>query len=252
MQKILRLIIVSGLMVLIGAAGSAAGTYVSLAGKFYLTFPDNWEQIDYNTADLYLYASNARPEMYRYDAVFAPKTSGPFHEGNYLFLTVDTVGQLNQQQIDSVLSELSESFKGDISYMETGGFLADLKSNTPSYDRANQVVTVLNEIYQGQEAYKKNLVMWKFYDRGIATFYFYSTDSLFEQSKAVFSDIAASFSTEDIKSKIPREQLRVADIKTDEEGNILTERSWTVLYLSIAVFVLIILIVAVTKLRKSK
>lgn len=250
MFRITKLTALGLLALLLSFSGAGAKTYVSLSGQFYFNYPDEWEQIDYNTVDLFLSSTGVSQDMYNYDAVFAPSSSGPFFAGDYLILTVTRTGELSQQQIDSILNELGDTFKGGINFMETNNFLADLKSDAPSYDRDNQVVTVYNEILQGQEAFKRNLIMWKFYNQGMATFYFYSTDSLFEQSKQTFTDIVASFSTDDIESALPREDLKVADLETDEEGNLKVSKSRTVLYLAIAVFVLIVAGVAVAILRK--
>ena len=250
MLRIIKTAALVVLVLLLSSAGAGAETYVSLNGQFYFQYPDQWEQIDFNTVDLFLSSSGASEDMFNYDAVFAPSSSSPFFVGDYLILTVDKAGELSQTQIDSVLNELGNTFRGGINFMETNNFMADLKSDVPSYDRDNKVVTVYNEILQGQEAYKRNLIMWKFYNQGIATFYFYSTDSLFEQSKQTFTDIVSSFSTEDIESALPRQDLKVADLETDEEGNLKESRSRTVLYLAIAVFVLIVAGVAVAIIRK--
>ncbi len=235
------------LMMLVSVAG--AKTYVSLNGEFYITYPDEWDQVDYNTVDMFLARSNADQTMFDYDAVFAPSTSMPFFIADYLILTVEKVGELTDKEIDSVLEEYSQTFQNGITYVPTDNFLADLRSDAPGYDRDNKVVTVLSDILQGQEAVKKNLIMTKFYEHGVATFYFYSTDSLFETSKETFEAIVSSFSTENIQDVIPREEVKVADIETDEEGNVKTKRSRTLLYLSIAVFILLVIVAVFVKVR---
>jgi hypothetical protein len=214
-----------------------ARTYVSLNGKFYIEYPDDWEQIDYLTVDIFLANRSAEKEMFEYDAVLAPSASSPFFEGDYLIVTLELTGELSQKQIDSIFRDMSD--QSGIVHVESDDFLKDLKADIPSYNKASKTIALLNDIYQGQEVHKKNLVMMKFYQEGIATFYFYSNDSVFETSKNIFKDIVASFSTENIEAALPKEDLKVADLKTDEAGNLNTDKSNTILYLSIAVFVLL-------------
>ena len=249
MLKNIKIFVLPFLALILLVTGVQAKTYVSLSGEFYINHPDDWEQIDFNTVDLFLARSGVEESMYNYDAVFAPSASTPFFSGNYLILTVEKVGELTDRGIDSVLDGFSETFKTGITYVPVDNFVADLKSNAPGYDRDNKVLTVLNDIYQGQEAVKKNLVMLKFYDQGIATFYFYSPDSLFEGGKQVFEDIVASFGTEDLESMIPREEVKVADIETDAEGNLKTEKPLWWLYVIIGILALVAIVVYI-KIRK--
>jgi len=228
-----------------------ANTYVSLKGQFYVNYPDDWEQIDFNTVDLFLTRSGADEEMYNYDAVLAPSASSPFFATDYLIITVEKTGELTQKQIDSVLADYASSFRKGIAFKETDDFLADLKSNAPTYDADKKVMTVLNDIYQGQDIIKRNLILVKFYEHGLASFYFYSPDSLFESSRKVFEDVFASFSTENLEAVMPREEVKVADIETDAEGRIKEGSGNTVLYLALAVVVCLVLVGVFIRLRKK-
>jgi len=51
----------------------------------------------------------------------------------------------------------------------------------------------------------------KFYDKGVANFYFYSPDSLYEQSQLVFEAIANSFSAENVEAAIPIEEGKIGN-----------------------------------------
>ena len=243
MLKSARIFVLPVLALIVMATGVQAKTYVSLNGEFYIEHPDQWEQIDYATVDLFLARSRVEESMYNYDAVFAPTTSTPFFTGTYLILTVEKLEELNDKIVDSVLGGFKETFKTGVTFVPVDNFVADLKSDAPNYDRGSKVPTVLNDIYQGQEAVKKNLVMLKFYDHGIATFYFYSPDSLFENSKEVFEDIVASFGTEDWESRLPREEVKVADIDTDASGGVGSEGSLWWLWVIIGLVVLGIVVV---------
>ncbi|MFQ5453641.1 MAG: hypothetical protein ACE5D6_05590 [Candidatus Zixiibacteriota bacterium] len=228
-------------------------THVSLNGNFYIIYPDSWEQVEYNTVNQYLIRSNAGRTMFDYDVVLAPSYSEPFFTNEYLILHVEKIKDFSSQQIDSVLKSLSQTFGEGIKYFPVADFMADLKSDAPNYDRNNKVVTILNEIVQNQQVVKKNLIMMKFYDDGIASFYFYSPDSLFEQSKKIFQNIVNSFSTENVEQMLPKENLKVADLKkSSDTGDDFSfgDSSRKTFILSIAVLVLFTVIIILRRKRK--
>lgn len=229
----------------------SARNYVSLNGGFFVTYPDDWEQLDYVTVDAFLARRGVEAEMFEYDAVLAPSASSPFFAGDYVIITVDTVGELTEHQIDSVLSQMRDDFGAGITFQETDEFMVDITPDKPCYDKTTKTFAVLNEIQHGEDVTKQNLVMMKFYEKGIVSFFFYSPDSLFKTSTQTFQDIVTSFNTENIEAALPSEELKVADIKTDESGNLEPESSRTTLYLSIAVFILLgIVIIYLVRAKK--
>lgn len=221
-KPILNLLAVFTLIILTGflsALTVSAENYVSYEGKFYITIPDDWTQVDYRTVDAFLTRNQASTETFQYEAVFAPKTSLPFFANDYLILNVDPVGEMSQESIDSVLTELKKIFGKSIKYDPVSNLMADLKSSTPVYDEKTKTVSILNRIVEKGQPVKKNLLVMKFYDQGIASFYFYSPDSLYEQSRQVLLDILNSFSTENYKDAAPKENLKIADVdKRDYEA----------------------------------
>ncbi|NOY89452.1 MAG: hypothetical protein GXO93_08740 [FCB group bacterium] len=239
---------------LVLATSGLCKNYVSFDGGFYITYPDNWYQVDYNTVDAFLARANAGKEMFNYDAVFAPDSSKPFFANSYFFISLEKVGELSQHQIDSVLKKLSGVFGKGIKYFPVGDFMSDIKSNAPNYDKKTKVVTILNNIVQGQKTVKKNLIMMKFYNKGIASFYFYFPDSLFAKDKQIFEDVITSFSTKDIDKVIPHEQAKVANlkgkIKTTESENSYSEKSRTILLITAFVVISLIMIAIFRRKRK--
>jgi len=223
--------------------------YVSLGGSFSIAYPDDWAQVDYRLVDTYLLQNKAGKPIFDYEAVFAMKDAPQFYSSDYLILTIDTVGELNEGQIDSVLNELSRSFGKKVKYFPVSDFVADLKSNTPSYDPETKTVTILNEIMNENQPLKKNLLMLKFYERGIATFYFYSPDSLFEASKSLFEQIAASFSTKNINALLPKEQLKLADLKDVVQKENSDKKSKN-FYLYFGVALVLIILVVIRRLKR--
>ncbi len=247
-----RAIVLTMMMALFALGSARAGkNYVSWAGNFYITIPEGWEQIDYQTVDAFLLSSKASEDVLSYDAVFAPSTSAPFFIGDYLILTVDTVGEMSQIQIDSVLKIMETTFGKDVKYYPVADFLADMKSNEPSYDTDQKLATVINDIVHRDQITKKLMLVTKFYDRGVANFYFYSPDSLFEQSKDTFRQIVQSFSTENIEAAAGKARVKVANVHT-KENNDTEDDDDSVLSPNMLPFLGLLIVIIVLIARKKK
>jgi len=238
------------LLIIIVAASSAAETqtYVSLKGGFYITYPDDWAQVDYWLVDAYLLRNKMDTAVLDYEAAFAFKDAPHFFSGDYLILTVDTVGELKDWQIDSVLIELVRSFGRKVRHSPTADYLANLEPNLPNYDTLTKTVTILNEVTE-QQVLKKSLLMMKFYERGVATFYFYSPDSLFETSKYLFEQIVASLSTENVEDVLPKEQLKVADLEDPEGVHEDENKKSKKIYLYIGAALVLLIVVLIRRLK---
>ena len=231
-------IVVTLCLLLIFSAVSAKN-YVSLSGRFYVDIPEEWEKVDFKVVDEYLQRNNVGLEGFYYDAVFANKSNKPFYNGNYLTITYEIRNELNDKQIDSVLNEMSRIFGNNVKYFPVSDYLVDLNSNTPVYDKDQKVAYVINDITQKSESYKKNLLFYKFYHRGIAKFYFYSPDSLFNESKSIFEKIVSSFSSENIEEALPKEDVKIADIETAKEDND-SNSSWIPIMSALIIIIIVI------------
>ena len=251
MLKMMRLIALAALACMLIAAEGVAKTYVSLNGNFYINYPEEWEQIDFVTVDAFLQRGSADESLYNYDAVLAPSSSSPFFATEYLIVTLEMVGQLSDSQVDSVLREFQGDYSRSIVSQPFDTMLTRITTSRPSFDSVLMTLSILSDIYQSQNELKKNLTVMKFYDKGIATFYFYSPDTMFDSSKKTFSDIVHSFGTENVKAALPKEAVKVADIKTDEQGNLRESGSKMTLYLSIGVLALLIIFIVVRMKQKS-
>lgn len=223
----------------------SADTYVSFKGKFYIQYPEDWLQVPYLTADMFLSRTGSDPTALNYEAVFAPKSSSPFFATDYLILTVDTLEWLYDYQIDSVVDEMTKTFGKDMEYFPSWDQPTDLKSNTPVYDKNNKILTVMSDVVAGDRIVKKNLMVKKFHDKGVANFYFYSPDSTFEQSKKDFQEIVNSFSTENVSQAVPREEGKISG---DAKSNEISFRQMLI-PIGAALLVLIILLI---RLKKAK
>ncbi len=195
------------------ATGSSAlcGTYVSPKGKFHITYPDGWKQIDYTTVDAFLQMHQAGESVLDYDAAFADSSTIPFFDGVYGILTVDSVGELTDKQIDSVLHALSQIFGKNVRYFPVSDLNAQQKTDEPAYDAASKIVTVISDVVEENMLIKKHAYIMKFYKHGIANFFFYAPDSLFSVTLPTFEQIAQSLSTDNVETAAPKQELKVAE-----------------------------------------
>ena len=227
------------------SSNATAETYVSFKGKFYIQYPEDWLQVPYLTADMFFSRKGSDPSALNYEAVFAPKSSSPFFATDYFILALDTLEWLYDYQIDSVVDEMTKTFGKDMEYFPSWDQPTDLKSNTPVYDKKNKILTVISDVVTGDRIVKKNLMVKKFHDKGIANFYFYGPDSTFEKSKTVFQGIVNSFSTENINQAVPKEAGKVSD--PADKGKL--DFRQMIIPAGAALLILIILLI---RLRKAK
>jgi hypothetical protein len=205
------------LLVILASPTILADNYVSWKGGFYITYPDHWKQIDYQTVDVFLYVNKADQDALDYEAVFADSSSRPFFEGSYVILTLDTVAEMSQLYIDSTLRDLEQTFNRSFTYTPVADFLANPETNILNYDDEKRLVTILNDIVRDGQVIKKNLMMMQFYEKGMASFYLYSPDSLYEQARGLLHDMVTSFSTENIEAAAESPIVRVADAAPKQE-----------------------------------
>lgn len=228
---------------LLPAAAVAAETFVSYNGQFHITYPETWEQVDYQTADYYIRQATG---SLNYEAVFAAKESPAVFEGAYVILTLDTSGALEQPQIDSAIGVIRETFGRTLSEMPLASFATGLTEKVVGYDRDLQVVAVLNDVTEEGSVARKNILVQKFYDRGLANFYFYTPDSLLTGSLDVLTEMLASFSVEmDQKDAAP---VKVADLESRKSSD--STRN-IIMWAGLIVILLCIIMVRVRQRRKK-
>ena len=231
-----RLFVLALLFLLLLGTAAQAAPYVSLRGEFSIDLPDDWAQVDYLTVDYFLRAIGADSAAYNYEAVFATNKPGQFHDNEYVILTLEPVGTLSRRAQDSVV--------------------ADLGVASPKWNRETGLVTVASD---DPTSPKSSLFALKFYDKGIAQFFFFTPDSTFARYRPAMDQILASFSTENIETKLPREEVKLADPKKVEDaarsgaGDGASDRS--LFPFGIAgggIVVIIILLTVVRKRRRSR
>lgn len=240
------------LAVLLTLTGPAfADTYVSLTGDFYFDYPADWMQVDNRIVDTHLRANQAGAATLDFEAAFSPITSAPFFVGPYFILTVDTShGPFSQTQVESAVADMGRKFGSDIRYFPVADFLSDMRSDAPSYDAQTRTVSVIVDIVERGQVVKKNLLVQRFHDRGLATFYFYAPDSVFEAVRPVFNQVLASFHSGNAEQALPKEALKVADIPTDGPSESPSRRRPVVFWGS-TVVILIIAFAVIRRRRKS-
>ena len=248
-----RLVLCAMLITLTAGLPTVAKEYVSFNGKFHIAIPDHWHRADYRTVDFHLQQSMGHHESpdfewLSYEALFTPVEGGRFADDVYLLLTIDTIGELSASQVDSILDDLSETFGEGLKYAPMNDYLTSMKSNAPVYDAENKTVAVLTNISEQDVLVKKNLMVMKFYENGIANFYFYAPDTLYEKSKPVFASIVSSFSTENLEAALPKEELKVADLESRRKSR----QRYVIPVLAFVVVMIVVIIAVRRKSRRSK
>ncbi|MEE9443417.1 MAG: hypothetical protein V3V99_12200 [candidate division Zixibacteria bacterium] len=207
----IRVIIFLLLIVLILAAGVYAGNYVNWNGGFWLNFPDDWEKVDYRIVDRIFLPTDSTSGTYNYEAVFAPKTS-PYLDDAYVVIAFDSIGTLSKQEADSLLKDISNTYKQDIYKSRVVDQMSDLIPGQPRLDLNDKSITVISEMAYRPEAMKKLMMHMKLNDIGMVTLYCYSPDSTFESDKAIFDSVIASLSFENLKEAAAQEELKFTDV----------------------------------------
>ncbi|MEA2030167.1 MAG: hypothetical protein U9N55_01035 [candidate division Zixibacteria bacterium] len=241
--------IVCVVVALLGLESAAKTTkYISFEGSFSFDYPNDWQQVDHRIVDAFLIKSKADKSALDYEAVFTLKDSVPFWTQPYFILSVETDKSYSDTEIDSVLQYMSKKFGEGIKYFPVTDFLTDIKSNSPVYDKEKRIITVASDIMEKGELIKKQLLVMKFFEKGLANFYFYAPDSLFDSSSAVFNNVLESFSYGNIDSILPSESLDVANIDdTDDDSGESSNMP-----IAVIIGIVIILIVIVVQRRKKQ
>lgn len=222
----------------------SAEEYVSFNGKFRITIPDEWARADYQTVDYWLSQSGSEGADFNYEAVFTPRGEAGFAQNDYLILTVDTIGELEDKEIDSILGGMYDVFGDDLKYSQAGDLITSFESHDPIYNSETKTASVVSDLIQPDNSTRKSLLVMKFYDRGIANFYFYSPDSTWKANQTKFAAIVESFASGEMESSLPAQEVKVADIKEelDQDGGI-----------PIAVWAgIVVVIIAITASRLKK
>lgn len=237
----------------LGIAGPAAGeAYVSWIGEFYVEFPDHWRQVDVSMVDAFLLQTSGSRDVLDYEAVYSDTSAAHFFSGEYCVISVDTIGHLTDAQIDSARWELEDSFDSGLKHASRAGRRSDIEAHKPAYNRDGKLITVVSDVLQDGRLVQHSLFVMKFYERGVAHFYFYAPAEEFADARPMFEQVVASFSTEDIEKVVPQQALKVADLeeRSKNTGGQAGEGSvsrW-IPYLA----VLVVLLVIVTRLRRRR
>ena len=230
----------------LAAANLSAGTYVSFKGGFYFEYPENWIQVDFNTADLFLSRSVTDLSSMEYEAIFALAESSPFFAGEYLILKLDTLEWLYEYKEDSIIEAVEADIGQKLLNTSVWDQLADTNSFISVYDKENKIIFIQSDITQGVQILKRSIFIKKMYDKGVAEFYFFAPHETFESSKEIFKNIVSSFSTENVEQALPTEKLKVADL--DDDANI----SSTIMITAAAALLIIIAIIVRLKMAARR
>lgn len=252
MRKILFFVI---LMVLtLGVVSAQAGQFVSLNGKFEIMYPDNWRQLDYREVDSTLFGG----KPYEYEGAFAPKSSIIFLLGDYLVITVDTVGRYSQHQADSMLSSWGTTLGAAVKkYGPADDFKPVWNPVEVSYWPKTNLASVYTDTKATEGQHVRNQLVIKFYDRGTVNFYFYGPDSTWSTFQPSIASVVNSFSTEDLQKVLSHDKVKVVDaeqLKSRSDGSTASpglSRSLRI-YGTIAILLILIFVIRVALRKKSQ
>ena len=233
------------LIVVLLAASVTAEIFESFNGQFHFAYPDSWLQIDYVTADVYLSRGNPDQEV-DFEAVFSEKKAFAVFQGQYLILTVDTVGPLTTEQRDSVINSMSNEFDRPVKEVASDAFMMATCRDSIVFDRAGGRVVVETEVPGDQSGPRVNLLAMKFYDRGIANFYFYSPAGDVAANLPVYREMVMSFSTEQLQPTAQSGAIKVADIESGRNKT----RNYSLFFGGPILIVILILIIQLRRKRK--
>jgi phosphotransferase system glucose/maltose/N-acetylglucosamine-specific IIC component len=222
-----------------------AEEFVSFNGGFHFSYPETWMQIDYMTAEYYLTQGDLKKEV-DFEAVFSVKETMVLFQGQYMILTVDTVGSLTSLQIDSVVTSTAAEFKRPVKEVSSEEFLVGSCRDSLLFDRANGLLAAETEVPGDKTGTRTNLLVMKFYERGIANFYFYAPSAEYPLGLPNYRQMVMSFSTENLEEALGRDSVKVAD--SDGKTNV-TGRYFIML---IGLFVIALAILVARRKRTSK
>src|SRR5574341_1927071 len=151
MLKTSNKILMTLILALVLETGVNAANYVSYRGGFYIQYPDDWVQVPYLTADMFLARTAPDPTTLNYEAIFAPKSSEPFFATDYLILTLDSVEWMFPYMVDSVVDEMNKSFMENLEYYRIEELPSDLRTGRPVFDQNKKMISVVNDILAGDK-----------------------------------------------------------------------------------------------------
>ncbi len=193
----------------------AATNYVNWKGGFWFAVPEGWEKVNYLLVDRLLSTVDSSRDIYKYEAVFAPKSSAVFMEGAYLVVTFDSTGKLSEKATDSILNEIARSYATDVYKAPVVSRMSDLIPGQPSIDRVRKTVSVLTEMAYRPEAKRKLWLHMRLNDAGLISLYFYCPDSTFAANRPLFEGVAQSLSFSDLRTAAGSEQAVFTDVGGD-------------------------------------
>ncbi len=203
-------------LILVLVVSGLAGDFTSFRGKFHIAYPEGWSQVDYQTANYYMKQTGSAAE---FEVILSAETEATVFEGIYMILTFEPTGELDQQQIDSVVEVVTNSFDRKLLNISPDAFITELHTNNIVYDSGNSRLAVTTKLVEDNNLVRMNMLAMQFFDQGIANFYFYSPDSLFEGHLEDFKSIVNSFATGAAVKK-SSEPVKVANLKDDDDSGV--------------------------------
>jgi len=206
MPKTFRLVLI--LVLMAWAATASAGVFVDWRAGFRITYPDNWQEVDFSEVYDFLDTQGLR---YDFDVVLARKIDKPFFTGAYAFVSYRGIGNLDNSGIDSVLLSISREYGKMYKTGSLRAVKAQFGGKVPVYDPELGAVATQSRI---STPYGEKILLdiRKFYKRGVAEFLCYAHADIYPDMQPVFLDFLSSFSTENLREFASRDSITVVDL----------------------------------------
>lgn len=247
--RLVRLGLVLVAVILSLTSVAPAKNFISFNGQFYLTYPDSWEQIDFRSVDYFLTQNNPNPALLAYEVVLAPISTRPFYEEPYLLLTFDKIGELIGATRDSALASIASGFSAQIDSVGRNELVGKIKPDAPLYVSEDRMLAVQTDIHEGRTITRRNLLVVRFSQVGLTSFYFYAPDSMWAAALPVFVQIAQSFTPGTQPPNMTPETLKVADLSKEDSTSPGIRRYWPI---PSGLIVILIVIMAARRRRRRQ
>lgn len=236
------LIVAAVTMMIALSAGATA--FKSFNGGFAIDLPEGWHQVDYRTADYHLKQAEADME---YEGLFSGGTGATVFGDRYLIITVDTLGVLTDEQVDSVLAAVGEEFNKTVQLYAGDAeeaYISEQHIDKVAFDTVNNVAAVVTTLWEANVK-RKNVLALKFYDKGVANFYFYSPDSSYGQGLSEFRGVLASFTTDVTTRATDTQPVKIADLDQDDGPSV------ALIIGAVAVIAIVVIVVVASRRRRQ-
>lgn len=211
-------ITLASLAILALTLNAQAENYVNWGKGYYVSIPEDWRQIERFNVDNFLRFHGNDPTASPYDAFFCPVDATPFYSKAYVFVNAELM-ENSIALADSIRLVMEAEFDQMVNELADSSAVTKMKSRKPVYDSKGKTITMVSDMRTGDQDQTMMLIV-KFYNQGIATFYCYTTSEMFDIYRPVFERIRDGFGDEDLDAAAEAEPVKMAKIENASGSSI--------------------------------